>query len=220
MSKTRRRPLNHGKHTDPATIRTGNGGPQPVSRRRRASGEGTRLGAPVADETPPVQPGPVQPGPVQPGSVQPGSVLPGPVLPGHPPWTSAGDYLRAAAVEEAPARLGTPPGPVDDFARRVWRTAFGLAVRRRFEPASPLAEISRTVATAVHLHEPAGLPPIEVEMLIRAELGEQVPVDELDPEVTLGTHLLVFASLVDELALGDRELDDLVTEAERLAAAG
>ena len=58
---------------------------------------------------------------------------------GHSRWTNAGDYLRAAASDEAPARFGTPSGPVDDYARRVWHHAFGLAVRRRFEPGSPLA---------------------------------------------------------------------------------
>jgi hypothetical protein len=142
-----------------------------------------------------------------------------PVDAGHGPWTNAGDYLRAAAGDEAPARFGTPSGPVDDYAREVWRHAFGLAVRRRFEPGSPLAEISRTVAAAVHAHEVAGLPVIDAEMLVRAELGETVPVGELDPAVTVGVHLLLFASLADELALRDGELDDLVTEAERLAAA-
>jgi hypothetical protein len=137
----------------------------------------------------------------------------------HAPWTTAGDYLRAAAVDNAPARFGMPPGPVDDYARRVWHTAFGLAVRRRFEQGGPLAEISRSVATAVHVHETAGLPVIDVEMLVRAELGEEVPVGDLEPDVLLSAYLLVFASLVDELALGDGELDDLVTEAERLAVA-
>jgi hypothetical protein len=193
MSKLRRRPVNYGKHTDPAQIRRENEGPEAPRRRRNSSvEEETRLGVPARER---------------------------PAEAGRPAWTSAGDYLRAAAGDEAPARFGTPPGPVDDYARQVWQRAFGLAVRRRFEPGSPLAEISRTVATAVHAHDSAGLPAIDAEMLVRAELGETVPVDELDPAVLLGVHLLVFASLVDELALGDGELDDLVTEAERLAAA-
>jgi hypothetical protein len=192
MSRVKRRPVNHGKHADPAQIRRENAGPESPRRRRNASSEEkVRLSAPVEERA---------------------------AEAAHPPWTTAGDYLRAAAGDEAPARFGTPPGPVDDYARRVWRRAFGLAVRRRFEPGSPLAEISRTVAAAVHAHESAGLPAIDAEMLVRAELGETVPIDELDPAVLLGVHLLVFASLVDELALGDGELDDLVTEAERLAA--
>ncbi|HEY0530332.1 MAG TPA: hypothetical protein VGD29_01895 [Actinoplanes sp.] len=175
MSKPKRRPVNQGRHADPARTRRTNEGP------------------------------------VHPAAASAGT--------DHPPWTNAGDYLRAAAGDEAPARFGTPSGPIDDYARRVWHNAFGLAVRRRFKPGSPLAEISRTVATAVHVHEAAALPAIDAEMLVRAELGETVPVDELDPSVLVGVHLLLFASLADELALGDGELDDLVTEAERLAAA-
>jgi hypothetical protein len=191
VSRVKRRPVNHGKHADPVQIRRENAGPESPRRRRNASSdEKIRLSAPVEERAAEAD---------------------------HPPWTTAGDYLRAAAGDEAPARFGTPPGPVDDYARRVWQRAFGLVVRRRFEPGSPLAEISRTVAAAVHAHESAGLPAIDAEMLVRAELGETVPVDELDPAVLLGVHLLVFASLVDELALGDGELDDLVTEAERLA---
>jgi hypothetical protein len=174
MSKVKRRPVNQGKHADPA--RTG----RDIGRENAGPHRSTVAG-------------------------------------GHPPWTNAGDYLRAAAGDEAPARFGTPSGPVDDYARRVWHHAFGLAVRRRFEPGSPLAEISRTVATAVHAHEAAALPVIDAEMLVRAELGEAVPVDELDPAVLTGVHLLLFASLADEMALSDGELDDLVTEAERLA---
>jgi hypothetical protein len=211
MSKIRRRPANHGRHADPAESRRRNESnadghrreypapesPPPVTRRRRNV-------SPAADTTRPGAPA------VAPETGEPAE---------HPPWTTAGDYLRAAAVDEAPARFGTPPGPVDDYARRVWHTAFGLAVRRRFEPDSPLAEISRTVAAAVHAHEVAGLPAIDVEMLVRAELDEQVPIADIDPTVLIGVHLLIFASLVDELALGDGELDDLVTRAERLAAA-
>jgi hypothetical protein len=56
-------------------------------------------------------------------------------------------------------------------------------------------------------------------MLVRDALGEPVPTEDIDPGVRVGVHLLLFASLTDELALGDGELDDLVTEAERLAAA-
>jgi hypothetical protein len=197
MSKIKRQPVNHGKHADPSpALRRENAGPEVPPRRRRKTLAGTnemRLGGPPAGERP--------------------------ANADHPPWTDAGDYLRAAASDEAPARFGTPSGPVDDYARRVWHRAFSLAVRRRFEPSSPLAEISRSVATAVQVHDSAGLPAIDAEMLVRAELGEVVPVDELDQTVRVGVHLLVFASLVDEMALGDGELDDLVTEAERLAVA-
>ena len=132
--------------------------------------------------------------------------------------SGAGDHLRSVVRGDGTTRFGTPPSPVDDHARRVWRHAFGLAVRRRFEPASPLAEISRVVAAAVRSDEQAGLTVLEAEMLVRAELGEAVPVDEMAPAVRDGVHLLLFAFLVDELALGDGELETLVTKAELAAA--
>lgn len=133
--------------------------------------------------------------------------------------TDPGQYLLAAARDDAPARIGSPAVAVDDTALRIWDSAFKLAVRRRFEPESPLAEISRTVAGAVHAHEAAALPVLDAEMLVRDALGEAVPVDEIDPAVRLAVHLLVFASLTDELALGDGELDGLIAQAEELAGA-
>jgi hypothetical protein len=152
----------------------------------------------------------------------------GPYLSGHLPAeairgsgqirTEAGRYLRLTARDETPARFGAPPGEVDDAARRVWRIAFGLLVRRRFEADSPLAEISRTVVAAVHEHSVAGLPPLDAEMLVRDALGEPVPLDDIDAGVLVAVHLLLFASLADELALGDGELDAIIAEAEEEAA--
>jgi hypothetical protein len=132
--------------------------------------------------------------------------------------TPAGHYLRQAARDDAPARLGMPPADVDDAARRVWEIAFGLVVRRRFEPETPLTEISRTVAMAVHDHAVAGLPVLDAEMMVRHALGETVPIGDLDASVLLAVHLLVFASLADELALGDEELDAIIADAEEKAA--
>ncbi|MEU4238032.1 hypothetical protein [Actinoplanes sp. NPDC026619] len=132
--------------------------------------------------------------------------------------TDAGHYLRQAARDEAPARFGTPAGDVDDVARRVWEIAFGLVVRRRFEPATPLAEISRTVATAVHEHAAAALPILDAEMLVRHALGETVPVGDIEDGELLAVHLLLFASLADELALVDEELDAIIADAEAKAA--
>jgi hypothetical protein len=133
--------------------------------------------------------------------------------------TEAGRYLRRAARDDAPSRFGSPAGQVDESARHVWEIAFGLVVRRRFEPDTALAEISRTVAAAVHEHAAAGLPILDAEMLVRAALGEIVPTGDIGGDVLLGVHLLLFASLADELALVDAELDALIAEAEEKAAA-
>ncbi|GAA2614143.1 hypothetical protein [Paractinoplanes durhamensis] len=133
--------------------------------------------------------------------------------------TDAGRYLRQAARDDAPARYGTPAGDVDESARRVWEIAFGLVVRRRFEPDSPLAEISRTVALAVHEHASAALPMLDAEMLVRHALGEIVPIGDIDGGIRLAVHLLLFASIADELALGEQELDAIIADAEEKADA-
>jgi hypothetical protein len=133
--------------------------------------------------------------------------------------TDAGRYLRQAARDEAPSRFGSPAGDVDESARQVWQIAFGLMVRRRFEPDAALAEISRTVAMAVHDHASAGLAILDAEMPVRAALGEKVPLGDLDEGVLIAVHLLLFASLADELALGDAELDAVIAEAEERASA-
>ena len=133
--------------------------------------------------------------------------------------SEAGRYLWAVARDDAPAQLGTPVTAIDDTVRRVWEIAFGRVARRRFEPGVPLAELSRTVATAVHEHAIAALPMLEAEMLVRAALKEPVPTDEIEADVVDAVHLLLFASLADELALGDTELEILIAEAEAEALA-
>ncbi|GID25410.1 hypothetical protein [Paractinoplanes brasiliensis] len=127
--------------------------------------------------------------------------------------TAAGRYLRRVAYEDAPAHGEKPTSAT----RHVWEIAFQLAVRRRFEPDSPLAEIRRTVSTILKQHASAALPPLAAEMLIRDALDETVPVDEISDPVRSRAHLLLFAGLVDELAMTDGELESLIVEAEELA---
>lgn len=134
----------------------------------------------------------------------------------RPVTTEAGRYLRAAARFEPPSRYDAE----DDSAARTWEIAFGLAARMRFESNAPLAEIGRTVATAMRDRCATAVPLLDAEMLVRHALGEKVPVDELDAGRRVMVHLLMFATLADELALGDSELDTLIAEAEELAAAG
>ncbi len=143
------------------------------------------------------------------------AVPPAPVVT-RPITTDAGRYLRAAARGESLTRHRV----TDDAAVRVWEIAFGLAARRRFDPAVPLAEVGRSVATALRDRCAAAVPPLDAEMLVRDALGEPVPLEELDPARRIVVHLLLFAAFTDELALGDNELDTLVAEAEELAATG
>ncbi|MGK5679105.1 hypothetical protein [Actinoplanes sp. URMC 104] len=135
--------------------------------------------------------------------------------PAHGVRTEAGRHLQLVASRGAPAQHDSP----DDAARRVWEIAFGLAARHRFEPDSPLAEIRRTVVGTLREH-PAVARPLDAEMLVREALGEKVPVDEITGPVRTGVHLLLFARLVDELALTDGELESLIAQAEELAVDG
>ena len=133
--------------------------------------------------------------------------------PAHGVSTAAGRHLQLLAYGGTP-RPHDAPGSA---ARRIWEIAFGLVARRRFEPDSPLAEIRRTVAAALRDHPDEALPPLGAEMLLREALGEKVPVEDIDDTVRSGVHLLLSASLADELAMTDGELDGLIRQAEELA---
>jgi hypothetical protein len=142
---------------------------------------------------------------------------PEPVAEAYPPpaiTTEAGRYLRAVARDEALPRRSV----ADDDARRLWEIAFGLVARRRFEADAPLAEITRTVAAAVHENLALCLPMLDAEMLLRAALGEDVPVDEIDPDVVVAVYVLLFREIADELALGEDELNGVIVQAEKAAA--
>jgi hypothetical protein len=82
--------------------------------------------------------------------------------------------------------------------------AFELVVQRRFGPECAVAEITRSVAAA----RPARL--IETEMLVRAALGETVPVADIPSPEVLAAQVLMFRALVDELALTDAEVAGLI----------
>ena len=131
------------------------------------------------------------------------------------PRTRVGAFLKAIAVNRPAGRDVRP----DYDARVFFYCAFELVVRRRFGWNHPVAEIAGAVAAAARRHAPVVVPAIEAEMLIRDALGEAVPIGEISLDAIVTTHLLVFASLVDELALSDDEVDALIVEAEDRAGA-
>jgi len=127
------------------------------------------------------------------------------------PVTSAGAYLRATATNApAAARL-------DDESRRVFAHAFRLAVAMRFGPDSPLPEITLAVARAAERHAAVGLAAREAEMLVRDALGEAVPTAAIASDQIVAAHVLLFTAFVDEMALIDDELDELIVAAENRA---
>ena len=122
--------------------------------------------------------------------------------------SAAGAYLFATATN-SPARE-IP----DDGARRVFDKAFRLVVRLRFKPRTSLAEIATSIALAARRHPGLGVPVREAEMLIREALGERVPTADITPAQLVTVHVLMFAVLVDEMALTDDELAELIADAE------
>lgn len=124
------------------------------------------------------------------------------------PRTPAGRYLRATATNE---RADQPPGP---GAADVFAGAFGAAVRLRFRVDTPLTAIAASVAAAARRHPALAVPVREAEMLIREALGEHVPTAGITGVQAMAVHVLLFAALVDELALTDEELDELIADAE------
>jgi hypothetical protein len=152
---------------------------------------------------------------VVPAEVVPAEVVPAEVVPAEVarPRSAAGAFLKATAANRRAARDVRP-----DYAARVFfYCAFELVVWRRFRRDSPVAEITRSVAIAGRRHAPVVVPALEAEMLIRDALGEAVPIEGIPLDAIITTHLLVFASLVDELALNDDEVDALIVEAEKRA---
>ena len=141
------------------------------------------------------------------------TVLPGEVVDRRP----AAAYLRATATNNAVGR----DVELDYAARALFSSAFGLAVRRRFRPGAPVGDIARLVANARWRHQQLALSAIalsamEVEMLIREALGEEVPTEGIPLARIIATYVVMFASIVEELALTDDELDELIAEADAL----
>ena len=134
----------------------------------------------------------------------------------RPAPTRAAAYLSATARND-PAGAGIRPDPA---ARSLFARAFRLAVRRRFRPDDPIAEITRSARAAVRRHAglartDVALSGLEVEMLIRDALGEPVPIDDIPADRLLASHVLVFGALCDELAMADEEIDELIAVADR-----
>jgi hypothetical protein len=129
----------------------------------------------------------------------------------------AAAYLRATATNSAAGR----DVELDYAARVLFASAFGLAVRRRFRPGAPIADIAGAVANASRRHRSLAFSavaadPLEAEMLIRDALHEAVPIEGIPMARIVTTHVVMFASLVDELALTDDELDELIADADAL----
>ncbi|MEV6629465.1 hypothetical protein AB0M54_01785 [Actinoplanes sp. NPDC051470] len=117
--------------------------------------------------------------------------------------------MTALAFLRATATNTVAPEPPGEHADEMFAAAFRAAVKLRFRTDAPLAAVTGSVRAATRRHGEL-VPVREAEMLIRSALGEQVPIAEIDRSSTVRTHVLLFAALVEELALTDDELDELL----------
>lgn len=116
-------------------------------------------------------------------------------------------------------RLGSGTDGLDEFVAFV-DAVFVLAVRRRFP--EPLRSIRQISSTVDHARRVLGgrAPTLTIEALVRSELGEDVPTDDIGIEPGTLTKIAVFNAIVnDELHLPDDEILTLLAGAERVVAA-
>src|SRR5262249_53361525 len=116
-------------------------------------------------------------------------------------------------------RLGSGTDDLDEFVAFI-DAAFVLAVRRRFpEPPQSIRQISSTVDHARRVLD-GRAPTLIIEALVRSELGEDVPTDNIDLEPHILAKVAVFNAIVNpELHLPDDEILTLLAAAERVVAA-
>jgi hypothetical protein len=133
------------------------------------------------------------------------------------PWSVPGQYIKATIRKDLVARGRLPEDPAGAAAGGLIDAAFELAVRRRFVPDCPVRDIALLVAGARRRHPDVTVPVLAAEALIRERLGEAAPTGDIDSDTATLAKVLVLATIVDELALYENELDELLAEAERLA---
>jgi hypothetical protein len=133
--------------------------------------------------------------------------------------SAVGKWIRAVVRNDnvAMRRLGEqfPDEDLDPVVDAV----FSLAVRRRFSQALPTGDITRQMLGIRQRYGASRVRPLlEMEMVVRRELGERVPIDDLDDSTVSKIKIFVFEQIVHDLALFDDELDELIVLAESHAA--
>jgi hypothetical protein len=136
-------------------------------------------------------------------------------------WTrpeSMTSYWLRGRVRDDPDAKKYGPEPNKAAAEAVLTAAFTLAIRRRFAQDPSLRAQAGFARYLIDTFRPR-LRPIDVEAVIRAELDDQVSIDDLDYRTVILTKMLATPEALKQLNLSDRELDELFYEAERVAVA-
>jgi hypothetical protein len=137
----------------------------------------------------------------------------------HGPGSLAGRRLRAIMMGDREELARVPDDPRVNDTLGVLDALFELVTQRRFGADYEVRDVAQFVQQVAQ-RTPHGLPApfIGTEAIVRSQLGEPVPVDDIDRNTVAGVKALVSRAAVPELALFDRELDELLAEAERLAS--
>ncbi|SCF22497.1 hypothetical protein GA0070618_4202 [Micromonospora echinospora] len=133
------------------------------------------------------------------------------------PQTLMGQFLRAVMLrwdEQTQLHVEVKKHGSKD-GNELTRAAFEVAVRRYFPPDTDL----RVISGLVHeMRQVFGelVPVLETEMLIRAALGEEVPIDDITlvPELTAKTFTLM--GLTDKWSRDVSTVNSVLAEAEEL----
>lgn len=129
----------------------------------------------------------------------------------------AGQWIKATVKNDKHALLRLENQVRDEELSVLIDAVFTLAVRTRFSPSGSLDDITRQMLGIRQRYDAKLVRPIlEMEMVVRKELGEYVPIDDLSSTTTSVIKLLVIEQIVYDMALFDDEIDDLIGRAESL----
>jgi hypothetical protein len=103
-------------------------------------------------------------------------------------------------------------------AEAVMDAAFELAVRRRFGATPDRRAVSTFVTGLVRRYQPPRLRAIDMEAVVRAALDEDVSLEGIDRRTVVLTKMLGGPEALQQLCLSDAELDEVLYDAEQLAA--
>lgn len=132
--------------------------------------------------------------------------------------TPAGQWLQVRIFHGRDAAAEVPIDATDPEIDTVLEAVFELAVKKRFDQASPVQDIARFVANVRRRYaSDVNLSTIDLEMRIRKTLGESVPTGGIASHLWVETRPCVIESLADAVGLLDSEVDALIGNAERLA---
>ena len=136
--------------------------------------------------------------------------------------TLAGLWLTAAVLRQtelrrhhlAISRERQGDMPRDDI--EVVRAAMGRAVRSLFAADVDVRKVTEFVANLRQRHGSKTPDVLEIEALIRSELGESaVAVDDIPATTVLAAGMLVLSEVVDQTSMSEYQVSRLVAAAER-----